>query len=332
MYDLQLPDIKTIKSYLARHGISQTKIDSMSDEDIEKAYIQESKNQLSKAQELLKEDFIELQEKENENRELSLEELRPINANHLLIYTGLDDVIDNYSMKELAGLILTATQGMKLSKIEKMLRIKIRELQEFWLEALNENLKLLPDEERYDLMGLYDKQKDNLRLLKTAYENSLNAEYLENLKNLALNKLNMIKTYMPKDMETSYQNFFNNSAEKLKIVEEVLKISGAYTKETLLSLSLKELNELHLSIMEQEEEQAKERKQFNHFVKLFRNALNSSHEEQFADVILEAVHALPKFKFAELVNFMADSHKNFKNKFLEAAKEHKDFIDPKVLL
>ena len=37
MYDLQLPDIKTIKSYLARHGISQTKIDSMSDEDIEKA-------------------------------------------------------------------------------------------------------------------------------------------------------------------------------------------------------------------------------------------------------------------------------------------------------
>lgn len=316
-------DITLMAQYLKNKGYTQDELSKMSDEHIAKLYEEQARAFITQAKDIL-ETSEEHEELRKKTTTIMPESVALVAENLTALYSEIDDYIDLYSTRDIANIYLAALPNTKLSKVEKMVRVKICELQEIWLLELESNLSALPAQEREALMEYYLANKDNLRMLRQIHAKSTSPEYIDEIKIIAQMKLSMIQEYMPDELESNYKSFYDHSPEKLSAINEILRLSAAYTKGILLAMSIHELQELlqELRVKEQQEVAVKELVARYH--DSFKHALHDPDDQNFINVCIDAASELPRQSFQELAANLAKDHKNFRQRFEDVSKEYAD--------
>ena len=212
-----------------------------------------------------------------------------------------------------------------------MVRIKIRELQEIWLLELKDNLRSLPEEERDTLMEYYLARKDDLPMLRDIYQKSKDQAYIDKIGDIAHIKLSMIQEYMPDELESNYKSFYDHSPEKLSIIQNILALTAAYSKGTLLSMPIKELQETLQELEEKEREEAAQKALTDRYFERFRTALHDPDDEHFTNVCLDAASELPRQRFQELATELSKQYKHFHQRFSDVSKEYHDIQNLQIV-
>lgn len=323
-------DVALMLQYLKNKGYAQEELAAMSDERISKLYHDTARDFILRAQDVLETS----EEHENLRKKSTMimpETIALIGQDISKIYEEIDNYIDLYSVRELANVLLSALPGVKLAKVEKMVRIKIRELQEIWLLELKDNLRSLPEEECDTLMEYYLAHKDDLPMLRDIYQKSKDQAYIDEIGDIAHIKLSMIQEYMPDELESNYKSFYDHSPEKLSIIQKILALTAAYSKGTLLSMSIKELQETLQELEEKEREEAEQKALADRYFERFRAALHDPDDEHFTNVCLDAASELPRQRFQELATELSKQYKHFHQRFSDVSKEYKDMQNLQIV-
>ncbi len=315
-------DLALMIKYLKNKGYTQEELSHMSHERIISLYEEKTRDFILHAQEILetnKEDNVAYA-----NEIIIPESLSIVSKQPFRFYDIIEDYIDSNTPREIANSFFAVLPHIKVKTLEKMVRIKIRQLQETWMLQLNNNLSVLPREERETLMEYFSRHKENLRTLRSMYEKSCDKDYIESLRLIATMKLSIIKDYMPDELESNYKVFYDHSPEKLAIIQEILKLSGAYSKGALLGFSIKDLNELLEELQKREEQKQIEKEQKNRYMEAFKHALHDPNDQVFVHVCLDAVSELSRQSFQEIAMVLAKQFKTFRQRFEDVAKEYGD--------
>ncbi|MDL0082002.1 hypothetical protein NYG90_04840 [Helicobacter sp. XJK30-2] len=323
-------DISLMLQYLKNKGYKQDELSAMSDERILKLYQDIAREFILQAQDVL-ETSPEHENLRKKSTTIMPETIALIGRDLCKLYEEIDNYIDLYSVRELANLLLSALPGVKLAKVEKMVRIKIRELQEIWLLELKDNLSSLPEEERDTLMEYYLARKDDLPMLRDIYQKSKDPAYLDEICDLAHIKLSMIKEYMPDELESNYKSFYDHSPEKLSVIQSILALTAAYSKGALLGMSIKELQEMLEELQEKEQEQAEQKALVDRYFERFKAALHDPDDQHFTNVCLDAASELPRPRFQELATELSRHYKHFHQRFSDVSKEYKDMQNLQIV-
>ncbi len=319
--------------YLKSYGYTSEQLEKMDAQEITQLFEDQTRQNQAHYNQLMQEKIASNQNtnQPSENRDLTMEFLNAINGDNIRIYEA-DDFVSVYTPHEIAELLVLQGQKTKITLIEKMARVKIRELQEFWLDRIEQKLGEIPKEEGYNLMHYYTRCKEDFKMLKNVYTQLSNPEYIEKIKHIANVKIDLIKQYMPDEMERSYRDFFNHSEVKLDLVSKILELDKGNDKQYLLTLSIDELNEFYEKLQIKNKQEESEEIKVNEYMKLIKDALYNPDNQVFIDVCLQAAQDLPRRKFQDLVIDLSKRQKPFRNRFMEVAKMHKDFKNLQVIL
>ncbi|WP_299326286.1 hypothetical protein [uncultured Helicobacter sp.] len=316
-------DIALMAQYLKNKGYTQDELGKMSDERIAKLYEEHTRAFITQAQ-----DILETSEEHEELRKKSTtimpESIALVAQDLCALYEQIDDYVDLYSTRDIANIFLASLPNVKLSKIEKMVRVKIRELQEIWLLELESNLSALPPQEREALMEYYLANKDDLHMLRQIHEKSKSPEYIDEIALIAQVKLSMIQEYMPDELESNYKSFYDHSPEKISAINAILRLSAAYTKGVLLGMSIQELQDLLQDLREKELQAAAVKDLVAHYHDSFKHALHDPDDQHFINVCIDAGSELPRQQFQELAAHLSREYKNFRQRFEDVSKEYAD--------
>lgn len=327
-------DTSYMSKYLKFYGYTSEQLEKMSIQELTQLFEEKTRENKRHYDQLLQEKMQSNQfmSQPSDDRDLTMEFINAINGDSIRIYEA-DDFVSLYTPHEIAELlVLQEGQKTKLALIEKMARIKMCELQEFWLEKIEQKLEELPEEESYNLMHYYNMHKEDFKMLKNVYTQLSNPEYMERIKNIANNKINLIKQYMPDEMENNYRDFFNHSQVKLDLISKILEFSKSDDKQYLLTLSINELNEFYNKLQAKSEQEESEEIKVKEYMKLIRDALYSPDNQVFIDACLQAAQDLSYQSFQDLIIDLSKRQKTFRNRFDEVAKIHKDFKNLQVIL
>ena len=333
---MQYYDTQLMSAYLKNNGFTEAQIEKMNDEEISNAYQQKATTFLNNYKQSFQA-FESSHEPSGISIHTTPKELTPqiisiINQHHIKLYELLDDFMDIYAPNELIELLYVGMQNIKMTQLEKMVRIKVYELQEFWLEQIENNLNALPIEERDELMDYYQSQKSNLKLLKETYLKSKDKQYIQQLQDIADTKLEIIKEHLPSELEANYKSFYNKREEKTNLIQEILELSHGFGMHYLNSSTIADLKEL-LMLLQTEQNTEKEQKQlYTYHMKALKDSLTNPDEQVFAVACLNAANELPRYMLQDIVKDLADRNKFFLHRFHEVAKEYKNIPELQIIL
>ncbi|OBV29779.1 hypothetical protein BKN38_01505 [Helicobacter sp. CLO-3] len=323
-------DIAMMTKYLKNKGYNLDELSQMSSEKLTELYEETVRNFIYEAQDIIRANS-DFREEKKQAAFITPEVISIVAQQPSKLYEVIDNYIDSYTPDDIAHTFFSAIPHAKLNKLKKMVRIKVRELQEVWLLEIRKNIASLPKEEIETLMKYYTDNKENLQMIKSIYEKSSDSAYLDEIRTIANMKLTMIQEYMPEELERNYKTYYDNSPEKLEIIQEITKLSETYTKKSLLSNSITELQEILKEVREKDEQKRAEDEKMHAYFDIFKSALHDPDDQAFVDACLEAASALPRQKFQELAIILSKHYKTFRQRFKDVTKEFGDIQNLQIV-
>lgn len=326
-------DILLIKEYIKQNGYTPEQLSTMEKEEILATYTKLTKEFIEAYEDAIQKKLnIGSEDKEpDDDLHIKQDLIKIINDDNSQIYETLDDYVGSYDKEELADVLAIQDKEAKITKIKKMVRVKICEIQEFWLEEIEKNIKNLPEEEQFNLMHYYGNKKNNLKALRRIYTKSKDSKYLQKLQEISDSKINIIKEYMPEKMEENYKIFFNQSEEKKELVNKIYKLSQAEKKEHLMSLSMQDLNKLHSVLEEEIRKEQEEIKKSDRYIRKIKKTLKEIEDDDFIAVCLEASRNLSHEAFRNMIIRLSNLDKYFKYRYITVSSSRKEFENLQIL-
>ncbi|WP_104697888.1 MULTISPECIES: hypothetical protein [unclassified Helicobacter] len=248
-------------------------------------------------------------------------EVEEIQTDVKKLYILLDKYIEKFPYEELKFLIFSRVKKIPFLTIERILKIKYCEYQEVWLEKIEKNLKVLPQEERMTLMQYYQQIRNNIPLLFKVYQKSFDEQEVQRMKEVAENKLLLLKNYEPQMLEESYKVFYDDSEEKMKLVREVLELTHSYTKHSLKHMPVKNLLELKEEIKRQKHKEEQSKKLILKHIKILEESILMASDSEFDMACINAVNELNSEELQKVLDYLGSQNKFFINKFESVAKQ-----------
>ncbi|WP_143428888.1 hypothetical protein [Helicobacter sp. 12S02634-8] len=247
------------------------------------------------------------------------------------IYDLIDTYMGYYDYEEFLEILCVQLSNIPATKIKKALQIKYHQIQQVWLEGLEDQLQDLPAEERATLMQYYQRHQNDFSKLEKVYEDSKNPAYIQKLKKIAEDKLMVVKNFMPSLMEENYPAYYNGTPKKLELIEKISKLTNSYPKKYLKTLMISQLELLESDIIEQNQREIQDKKLFQKYTKAFLESLNSMEDNDFSKVCLDAISELNSEQLQRVVSFLASKNKFFLTRFEALTKGFKSIIKTKII-
>ncbi|PAF41503.1 hypothetical protein [Helicobacter sp. 11S02596-1] len=325
-------NFEIMKLYLKNHGYSPAELDIMEDEKIFNLYKTINHKMIYDFQITLCQNnsFPAEQVKDYDLENQLKSKLSKIGKNFSKIYGLIDEYIDHYDYQEFLEILCMHLDTIPSSKIAKILKVKYRQLQQVWLEKIEQRFQVLPIEERIPLIRYYEKNQDNLAVLKRVYDESKDPAYIEKIKKISEVKLDVIKVFMPSLMEENYKAYYDETPEKLELISRILALTNAYSKKYLKELSISKLKILEDEIIRQNKQEAQDKKLFQKYTKAFSKSMASADDNEFSKVCIEAVAELNSEQLQMVVSFLAGKNKFFLNKFNTTIKNYQNISKIKI--
>ncbi|MDO7253667.1 hypothetical protein [Helicobacter cappadocius] len=322
-----------MKIYLTNRGHTQTELNHLNDSELFELYKEESLEYLHLFQLELDEQIgntIKNRPKNYNSPSKLKTKIEKIGKNISKVYDMIDEYIDDYTYEEFLE-IFRSYLRIPAVKIQKILKVKYRQLQEVWLEKLKVRFSSLPDEERIQLMDYYEKNRDNIQKLKQIYHLSEDENYIKNIQQISEFKLDIMESFMPELMEENYKAYYDETPEKINLVQEVLTLTHSYPRSFLKELSMSKLVFLKNEIIEQDKREIADKKLFNKHTKALEEALNSPNDTDFSRAALDAITELDSDILHRVVNYLTNKNKAFLNKFNTAIKGYQNILKTKFI-
>ncbi|PAF42224.1 hypothetical protein [Helicobacter sp. 11S03491-1] len=333
MNNINIYDIKMIKMYLQNHGYTQDELKHLDNKKIFALYKDESIKGIYEFEGILNQDTssaIENFKNYNVDEQLK-DKIQKDSRDISKIYDLINEYIDEYTYDEFLEIFKTQFSNIAMNKIEKILRIKYRQFQEIWLEKLELRFQHLPVEERIPLMKYYEKNRDNIQKLKYVYHHSENPTYIHDIQRVSEIKLNIIKTFMPELMEENYKDYYDETPEKIALVDEVLKLTSSYSKQYLKDLNIAKLKFLQNEVIEQNKKDIHDKKVFQKYTKALEDSINTMDDDEFGKICLNAITELNSDQIQKIINYLSNKNKLFLNKFNTTIKGYQNIIKVKFI-
>lgn len=257
-------------------------------------------------------------------------QIQKIGRNISKLYDLIDEHIDDYTYEQFLEIFRTYLR-VSPAKIQKILKVKYRQLQEVWLEKLEVRFSSLPLKERIELMSYYEKNRDNIQKLKQIYHLSEDENYIHNIEKVSESKLNIIENFMPELMEENYKAYYDETPEKIDLINEVLGLTQSYSKSFLKELTISKLTFLKNEVIDQDKREKEDRRLFNKHTKALEDAMKSMNDGDFPKASLDAITELDSDLLHRVVNYLTNKHKTFLNRFNTAIKSYQNILKTKFV-
>lgn len=325
--------VKTMRTYLLHNGHNHVELDHLSENDLFELYQKENLEYLQLFQSELNEKMgtaPKINSADNHIKDDLRIKIQKIGRNISKLYDMIDEHIDDYTYDQFLEIFRTYLR-VSPAKIQKILKVKYRQLQEVWLEKLEVRFSSLPSKERVQLMSYYEKNRDNIQKLKQIYHLSEDENYIHNIEQISQSKLDIIENFMPELMEENYKAYYDETPEKINLIKEVLNLTQSYSKSYLKELTISKLVFLKNEVIEQDKREIEDRKLFNKHIKALEDAMSSLNENDFSKASLDAITELDSDLLHRVVNYLTNKHKTFLNKFNTAIKGYQNILKTKFV-
>lgn len=325
------PSIQMVKLFLQNCNYD---IENKSDEEILRLYQEHNSREVMEFQkEVFDNGFIDMAKEMPELLEIAnviKEDIRKVGDDVSALYGIIDKYIEKYPYEELKFLIFSGIKKIPLLIVERVVKAKSYQYQEIWLEKIAKNLEVLPIEERSVLMAKYQSLCDNLTVLFGIYQQSFQKEEITRMQEVAQNKLMILKNFSPQLLEANYKAYYNESKEKLELVNEILKYTQTYPKVFLKNQSMERLNNLKKEIISRKEEEAQSKKLVFEHIRALEESMAETNDSNFDAACMSAINDLNNIELQKVVDYIGSKNKFFVNRFEEVAKRFRSKVNAKV--
>lgn len=332
------PSIKSMQVFLEANGYDTNQIASMTKEELLQVYGAKVNQEILEFQQgVLDNVGIEAlaqvkQKKELEEKIAKIQEkVKNIHQDIRKIYAIMDEFIEDFSIDELRYLIFNNVRKIPSNLVDKVIQIKKYQYQILWLDKIEENLSILPEEEKKNLMAKYCRMDNIDRKLYRIYKNSFDKKEVLKMAEVAKNKLNLLSAFSSQELEENYEIFYNESEEKHQLMNEIVEFTHSYSRNMLKKMSMEQLANLRDSIRNQISKENEEKRTVAKYVKILENSMRSVDEQEFQTVCLDAINHLNNEQLQKVIETLSSQNKFFANKFEGVARQIRGKVKAKII-
>ncbi|RDU59279.1 hypothetical protein [Helicobacter marmotae] len=312
-----MKDIKLIKAFLLRHNHTESEIEHLEKEELIKLYEEDvRKDTLNYLHYTNKDSYVITSPFDEVDISEFKAKVRENLTNTLLLIETIKESFDNFSYAEIADILTLSVQDISAHKLQRILRIAYREFQETLLDRIAKQLKDLPVEEYKVMMSHYEKIRNDTERLQNTIAELSNEKKREQILKMAHLKLHIIKDFMPTDIfNDSYKEYLNNTPEKLKLVSEILSLTGIYSKSQLKNMPQEELEAMKEKIIEDKKQDEKDQKIYKQYTQMLDESMYGVDDKEFSDVCTKIITNLNERQILMITEYLDAKNPIFLNRF-----------------
>ncbi|WP_394955037.1 hypothetical protein [uncultured Helicobacter sp.] len=319
-------------SFLNRHGYDSAKLESMELKELEEAHKTLTRQLVGSYFRLTNDDkSIKTNSALLDTTELTefKEKLKASAKSVIELIQCLQDGYRRFEYTEVNDLLAIALKDMPMHKMQKISHIAYRSFQEILLSEIANTLKDLPKEEFKVLEEFYEKRRDDTQFLYQTIDKLKDPATHQQILTMARVKLMVVKDFMPSSLYDVYRDYYNNTPQKLEMINKVMALTGLYSKQYLKEMPLEDLENLYQDIVRHNEQEEHDRKMFLKYSQAIQESVDNNDDEGFNDVCSRAVTHLTPKQLSMLVEYMNGQNPFFLSKFESVMHEYKKKLNIK---
>lgn len=318
-------DLKQTKAFLLRHQHTQEELDSLTQDEVIALYEREVRENTLQFLSYMNEDDFAVSSVLDEADIGALKlKVRENAKNTLALIDVIKEGFDDFSYSDVADILSLSVKNISALKLQRILRIAYREFQEILLDRIARKLKELPIEEYKVMMNHYEKIRNDTARLKSTIDELSDEKKRQQILDMAHFKLQIVRDFMPKStFNDTYQEYLNNTPEKLKLVSEVLAITGMYSKNYLKNLPTEELEEIRAKLIEDKKQDERDHKIFTQYTQMLDESMYGSDEQEFSDVCIKIITSLNQKQILMISEYLNAKNPVYVNRFHTLLRDFK---------
>lgn len=294
-----------LKEYLRAHGVDN--VIDLDIEELQAEYEKVVREGILYYHNLLQEENSEIEFLETKKRDV-IEILKKAQTTDD-IYDILYEFLHTYMPTDLIAFMAEIKMPVPYTRLQKIISIVHARVQDEVLDNIKNDLKSLPQQERETLIAHYEGMRDDVLLLEKLHNRYKSSGTLEYLRLTAETKLNIMQTFLSRDLESEYKPFYDNSKEKRSLIAKILEISGIYTKNELFDMKISDLQTTYDEIMQQVLQKEREQKLMKRYIELFEDSAGIT-EYEFKSHCKDMQDNLPDDIVGEIISYFT-THNHF---------------------
>ena len=299
-------DSIALKEYLRTHGVDN--VVDLGLEELQTEYERIVREGISYYRNLLQEENSEIEFLEAKKRDV-IDVLKQAQTTDD-IYDILYEFLHTYMPTDLIAFMAEIKMPVPYTRLQKIIAIVHARVQDEVLDKIKSDLESLPPQERETLIAHYESMRNDVLWLEKLHNRYKSSGTLEYLRSTAETKLNIMQTFLSRDLESEYKPFYDNSKEKRTLIAKILEISGIYTKNELFDMKIADLQATYDEIMQQVLQKEREQKLMRRYIELFEDSAGIT-EDEFKGHCKDMQDSLPDDIIGEII-----SHFTTRNHFI----------------
>jgi len=282
--------------YLKRYGKSENTLKNSSLDELEAMYGQIVKENLQERKTILG-SLIGSANKEQD--ELSMEDERAvymgrelydrivdaIKDEKLEVYDVIEEMIVTLNRKEIDDVLESLGQERWYGEFYMMYRMKLREVEEWYISQIEEFVKSLNEEEKYIILSEVKRKRRDMDYIKSLNKMLSDKNEREKFINISGFRYMMVCDYL-QESEEEYEAFYEEHIHKQEIVKKILEITKNYKHEELEKKSTSDLKHIYEHYLREREEARKVRQNLNKFIAMLRQCISEGSDEKTMNKIV----------------------------------------------
>lgn len=321
-------DSLMVKEYLRLHGVDN--VLDLDHEELEKEYEKTVHEGYRYYQSLINDGGgVEFYAPPREDVVAALKKVQTIDE----MYDTCYKFLFLYIPTDLIAFMAELKMPVPYSRLKKIIDIIHARVQDEVLDNIKLDLESLPRQEMETLIAHYESMRGNIAELQRIHEKYKSSGMLDYIRSMAEMKLDIVQSFMPKDMEMEYKPFYDNSKEKRTLVSKILAISGIYTKQELFDMKIAELQETYDEIMKQVLAKEREQKLLRKYIEIFEDSAGIT-EDKFKEYCKDMQEELSEENIHEIINYFTTRNHFISNKInnVLSGKDMNKMMSPTALM
>ncbi|MDD6056399.1 MAG: hypothetical protein PUB96_07650 [Helicobacteraceae bacterium] len=282
---------------LAQYGHKKEQLEKMQTAELQHLFKQDSKKRILQYMQDLQEnhemdipledtsDYIE-KELSIVYRAISGDEIDFIN-----LYEVVENIFETYGLNETIELVLSQASDKRYKQMTQVVELAFRAYQETLLDKIEELCENYPAQERFAQLKFYSDKRGDVVFLKESIK-EMQKEQNKTLSRIAQQKYEIIHDFYPDLMYESYEEFYENDAEKEAIINNILSLTNAYKRNALKEKKFQILKHMERVLMADKEREKEERALIKQHTKTINEAILSEDEFAFGEALKDALKVL----------------------------------------
>jgi len=278
-------------AYLVDSGESEAKIKALPLEELEGSYEKKVKAMTKERQEIIRE-FLPQKDRDkelvliqDENEILRVRELydrvvEAVRNDREDIYGVLEEMVLTLSKKEVDDILDSLVQERWYGEFYQMYKVKLRELEEWYLDRIEEFIKSLNEEEKYIIVSDLKRKRADLDYLKSMLKMLEDKESRERFVNISDSRYTILTEFYEDSAKEEYEPYYEEHIYKHEIIEKINKVTKNYRQEELERKSSSELKHIYEHYQREREEAKNEKRKINKFITLLKDAIADGSDEK----------------------------------------------------